>query len=113
MSEHQKIAVLGGGSWATAIVKMLIENLETVGWYMRSTQAIEHIIENDHNPKYLRSAELNSKRLDLSSDINFMVANYDVLIFAIPSAFLTSELSKLEESLQGKTIFSAIKGIQQ
>ncbi len=111
MSEHQKIAVLGGGSWATAIVKMLIENLETVGWYMRSTQAIEHIIENDHNPKYLRSAELNAKRLDLSSDINFMVANYDVLIFAIPSAFLTSELSKLEESLEGKTIFSAIKGI--
>jgi glycerol-3-phosphate dehydrogenase (NAD(P)+) len=111
MSKQQKIAVLGGGSWATAIVKMLIENLETVGWYMRSTQAIEHIIENDHNPKYLRSAELNSKRLDLSSDINFMVANYDVLIFAIPSAFLTSELSKLEESLQGKTIFSAIKGI--
>ncbi|TXD52785.1 MULTISPECIES: NAD(P)H-dependent glycerol-3-phosphate dehydrogenase [unclassified Polaribacter] len=111
MIEHQKIAVFGGGSWATAIVKMLTENLETVGWYMRSTQAIEHIKKNDHNPKYLRSAELDVNRLDLSDDINYMVAKYDVLIFAIPSAFLTSELSKLNESLTGKTIFSAIKGI--
>ncbi|WP_405610495.1 NAD(P)H-dependent glycerol-3-phosphate dehydrogenase [Polaribacter sp. Asnod1-A03] len=111
MSKQKKIAVLGGGSWATAIVKMLIENLETVGWYMRNTLAIEHIKENDHNPKYLSSAELDAKRLDLSDDINFMVKNYDILIFAIPSAFLTSELNKLTESLQNKTIFSAIKGI--
>jgi glycerol-3-phosphate dehydrogenase (NAD(P)+) len=111
MSKHQKIAVLGGGSWATAIVKMLIENIETVGWYMRSEQAIEYIKENHHNPKYLRSAELNPKYLDLSDDINYMIANYDVLIFAIPSAFVTSELEKLKESLENKTIFSAIKGI--
>jgi glycerol-3-phosphate dehydrogenase (NAD(P)+) len=111
MCAHQKIAVLGGGSWATAIVKMLIENIETVGWYMRSEQAIAYIEENNHNPKYLRSAELNAKRLDLSADINFMVTNYDVLIFAIPSAFVTSELDKLKLSLEGKTIFSAIKGI--
>jgi glycerol-3-phosphate dehydrogenase (NAD(P)+) len=111
MSKHQKIAVLGGGSWATAIVKMLIENIETVGWYMRSEQAIEYIKENHHNPKYLRSAELNPKFLDLSDDINYMIANYDVLIFAIPSAFVTSELEKLKESLDNKTLFSAIKGI--
>ena len=111
MSKHQKIAVLGGGSWATAIVKMLMENLDSIGWYMRNEQAIEYIKENDHNPKYLRSAELDSEKLDLSSDINFMVANYDVLIFAIPSAFLTKELSKLTEPIENKTIFSAIKGI--
>ena len=111
MSKHPKIAVLGGGSWATAIVKMLIENIETVGWYMRSGQAIEHIKENHQNPKYLSSAELDPKHLDLSDDINYMIANYDVLIFAIPSAFLTSELDKLKESLENKTIFSAIKGI--
>jgi len=78
---------------------------------MRSTQAIEYIKENHHNPKYLRSAELNPLHLDLSNDINYMIANYDVLIFAIPSAFLTSELEKLKESLENKTIFSAIKGI--
>ncbi|KGL60133.1 MULTISPECIES: NAD(P)H-dependent glycerol-3-phosphate dehydrogenase [unclassified Polaribacter] len=111
MSEHHKIAVLGGGSWATAIVKMLIENTETVGWYMRSAPAIAYIKENHHNPKYLRSAELDPKHLDLSNDINYMITNYSVLIFAIPSAFLISELDKLNESLENKTIFSAIKGI--
>ena len=111
MSEQKKVAVFGGGSWATAIVKMLTENLDTIGWYMRNEQAIEHIKENDHNPKYLPSAELDAKKLDLSSDINYTVENYDVLIFAIPSAFLMSELEKLKSSLDNKIIFSAIKGI--
>ncbi|MGJ8744218.1 NAD(P)H-dependent glycerol-3-phosphate dehydrogenase [Polaribacter sp.] len=111
MSEQKKIAVFGGGSWATAIAKMLSENLETVGWYMRNEQAIEHIKENDHNPNYLQSADVDARQLDLSSDINYTVENYDILIFAIPSAFLTSELNKLTSSLEGKIIFSAIKGI--
>ncbi|WP_282071906.1 NAD(P)H-dependent glycerol-3-phosphate dehydrogenase [Polaribacter atrinae] len=111
MIEQKKIAVFGGGSWATAIVKMLSENMDTIGWYMRNEQAIEHIKENEHNPNYLQSAELNAEQLDLSNDINYTVENYDVLIFAIPSAFLTSELKKLTFSLEGKIIFSAIKGI--
>ncbi|MEE9406532.1 MAG: NAD(P)H-dependent glycerol-3-phosphate dehydrogenase [Polaribacter sp.] len=111
MDKQPKIAVLGGGSWATAIVKMLTENLETVGWYMRSATSIEHIKKNHHNPKYLRSAEFNPTQLDLSKDINKTVAKYDILIFAIPSAFLVGELEKLTKSLEGKTIFSAIKGI--
>jgi glycerol-3-phosphate dehydrogenase (NAD(P)+) len=111
MNEHKKIAVLGGGSWATAIVKMLSENLETIGWYMRNEQAIEHIKENDHNPNYLQSADVYARQLDLSNDINYIVDNYDILIFAVPSAFLMSELKKLETSLDHKIIVSAIKGI--
>ena len=111
MNEQKKIAVFGGGSWATAIVKMLTENKDTIGWYMRNELAIDHIKENQHNPNYLQSAELNAKKLDLSNDINFMVESYDVLIFAIPSAFLMSELKKLTASLDNKIIFSAIKGI--
>jgi len=111
MSDQKKIAVLGGGSWATAIVKMLSENKDTIGWYMRNEQAIEHIKNNDHNPNYLQSADVYARQLDLSSDINYTVKNYDVLIFAVPSAFLTSELVKLETSLKDKIIFSAIKGI--
>ena len=90
---------------------MLSENIETIGWYMRNEQAIEHIKENDHNPNYLRSADIFARQLDLSSNINYIVENYDVLIFAIPSAFLTSELKKLETSLDNKIIVSAIKGI--
>ena len=111
MNNQPKVAVLGGGSWATAIVKMLCENLDTVGWYMRSTYAAEHINLNKHNPNYLSSAELHPSQLDLSNDINKAVSNYDILIFAIPSAFLTLELEKLTESLEHKIVFSAIKGI--
>tara|TARA_B100000780_G_C21113951_1_gene450445 strand:+ start:1326 stop:2321 length:996 start_codon:yes stop_codon:yes gene_type:complete len=111
MKDQPKIAVIGGGSWATAIVKMLSENLDNIGWYMRSVFALEHIKINKHNPNYLSSAELHPDQLDLSNDINRIVKEYDVLVFAVPSAFLTLELEKLEESLKNKIVFSAIKGI--
>ena len=111
MNNQPKVAVLGGGSWATAIVKMLCENIETVGWYMRSTYVAEHIKLNKHNPNYLSSAELHPNQLILSNNINKTVENFDILVFAIPSAFLTSELKKLTISLSNKVIFSAIKGI--
>jgi glycerol-3-phosphate dehydrogenase (NAD(P)+) len=112
MKDLSKVAVLGGGSWATAIVKMLCENLTTVGWYMRSESSVAYIQENEHNPNYLSSTELDTNKLFLSSDINEMVAYADILIFAIPSAFLGEEISKVDLPLHEKVIFSAIKGIE-
>ncbi|EZH72375.1 glycerol-3-phosphate dehydrogenase [Aquimarina atlantica] len=111
MEKNPKFAVLGGGSWATAIVKMLTENLNEVGWYMRSTYALEHLKRQQHNPNYLSSVEFKVEQLKLTNDINEAVAYADYLIFVIPSAFLHSELSKLTVSLKDKIIFSAIKGI--
>lgn len=111
MYTSPKFAVIGGGSWATAIVKMLCENLDEVSWYMRSTYAIEHIQTQEHNPNYLSSVEFNVNQLKLSSDINTVVREADYLIFAIPSAFVKRELDNLKESLNNKVIFSAIKGI--
>ena len=111
MDQTPNFAVIGGGSWATAIVKMLCENLDEVRWYMRSVYAIEHIRKQEHNPNYLSSVEFDVNQLKLSSDINEIVREADVLIFAIPSAFLKRELDSLTESLDDKIIFSAIKGI--
>ncbi len=111
MEENPKFAVIGGGSWATAIVKMLTENLPQIGWYMRSNYALEHILRQKHNPNYLSSVEFKTKQLKLTNDINETVAYADYLIFAIPSAFLHNELQKLTVSLEDKVIFSAIKGI--
>ena len=111
MSNKPKFTVFGGGSWATAIVKMLCENLEEVGWYMRNETALEHIKKDKHNPNYLSSVEFDVSKLKLSNDINEMVTYADYLIFAIPSAFLYDELKKLTASLKGKIVFSAIKGI--
>ena len=111
MSNKPKFAVFGGGSWATAIVKMLSENLEEVGWYMRNETALEHIKKDKHNPNYLSSVEFDVSKLKLSNDINKMATYADYLIFVIPSAFLYDELKKLNVSLEGKIVFSAIKGI--
>ena len=111
MSKKLKFAVFGGGSWATAIVKMLCENLEEVGWYMRNTDAIEYIKKDKHNPNYLSSVEFDTSKLILSNDINEMATYADYLIFVIPSAFLYKELEQLTVDIKDKVIFSAIKGI--
>lgn len=111
MNTTPKFAVIGGGSWATAIAKMLCVNVSQIAWYMRNTHAIEHLKLQKHNPNYLSSVEFDTKKLLLTNDINEAVAYADYVIFAIPSAFLSSELEKLTVSLEGKVIFSAIKGI--
>lgn len=111
MTKYPKFAVIGGGSWATAIAKMLCVNLKEIAWYMRNEEAIEHLKTHHHNPNYLSSVEFKTNQLKLTSDINTAVAYADYIIFAIPSAFLCTELDKLKVSLKDKIIFSAIKGI--
>ena len=111
MKAKTKYAVLGGGSWATALVKILTENNNTIHWYMRSVYAVEHLKREHHNPNYLSSVELQLDKLHLSTDINQAVNGADVLIFVIPSAFLASELTHLKNLPKEKVIFSAIKGI--
>jgi glycerol-3-phosphate dehydrogenase (NAD(P)+) len=111
MNESPKFAVIGGGSWATAIAKMLCVNQPEICWYMRNQSAIDHIRTEKHNPNYLSSVEFDNSKLNLTNDINEAVKYADYLIFAIPSAFLNTELEKLTESLKDKVIFSAIKGI--
>ncbi len=111
MDKQPKFAVIGGGSWATAIAKMLCVNLPQITWYMRNEDAINHIREHHHNPNYLSSVEFHIEKLHLTSDINEAIAAADYIILAIPSAFLGGELAKLNVSLDNKVIFSAIKGI--
>ena len=111
MEKPLKYAVFGAGSWATAIVKMLCENLEEVGWYMRSVYIKEHLLKERHNPSYISSVEFNLNKLKLSNDINQTAQEADVLIFAIPSAFIYSELQKLTIDLTKKIVVSAVKGI--
>ncbi len=106
-----KYAVFGAGSWATAIVKMLCENLDEVGWYMRSVYTKEHLLKEQHNPNYLSSVEFHLEQLKLSNDINETATYADVLIFVIPSAFIFSELKKLNVDISKKIVVSAVKGI--
>ena len=111
MNKPLKYAVFGSGSWATAIVKMLCENQEEVGWYMRSTYIKEHLLKEQHNPSYLSSVEFHIEQLKISNDINEIADYADVLIFVIPSAFIHGELEKLTYPIKDKIIVSAVKGI--
>ncbi len=111
MEKQAKIAVIGGGSWATAIVKMLGENVDIINWWMRNEDAITHIEKFGHNPNYISDAELKKEKLQISRDINKVIENAECLVFAVPSAFLKSILSELTIPIKDKFIVSAIKGI--
>jgi len=110
-NSNPNFGVIGGGSWATAIVKMLCENVPQVNWYMRNKEVINHIEKEHHNPNYLSAVEFDPKQIKLSDDINKVIQESDFLIFVVPSAFLKKELDKVTVSLKDKIIFSAIKGI--
>lgn len=111
LDTNARCAVIGYGSWATAIVKILCENEQRVGWLIGNPVVAEGIINEEHNPKYLSDAELDVARIDISDDINHVVREADIIILATPSAFLKKTLEPLRESLSDKFIISAIKGI--
>ncbi len=112
MSETHKIAVIGGGSWATAIVKMLCNNAKEVHWWVRSQAVVDHINKYKHNPNYLTSVEFETSKLVLSPDLKSVISKADILIMAVPSAFLKEALKELTDvDFKNKKVFSAIKGI--
>jgi len=107
-----RVAVIGAGSWGTALVKLLSSNSERVGWWVRGEKNIAHIRKYGHNPNYISAAQFDVERLAMSDDIHAVVQEADTLIVAVPSAFLKGSLDKLDKSeLVGKTMFSAVKGI--
>ena len=111
MDETSKIGIIGSGSWATAIAKMLLNNVTSINWHFRDQEHIDAFQLKSHNPNYLSSVEFDTDRINFSADINEVVNESDILIFAIPSAFLKSALSTLNVSMQDKFIVSAIKGL--
>jgi glycerol-3-phosphate dehydrogenase (NAD(P)+) len=112
MQKEMKIAVFGSGSWGTAIVKILLNNTRHINWWIREDEIIENIRSYNHNHLYLSSVELKPENLELSNDIRKVVASSDVLIFAVPAAFLNGALIDLTpDDFRNKVIVSAIKGI--
>ncbi len=106
-----KTAIIGGGSWATAIAKIVVGHTHHIGWYMRRDDRIEDFKRLGHNPAYLRSAHFNVDEILFSSNINKIVEEYDTLVFVTPSPYLKNHLSKLKTNIHDKFIVTAIKGI--
>ena len=111
MNEKSKIAVIGGGSWATAIAKIALSNAEEINWYMRRQEQIDEFIRFSKNPSYLTGVKFDTDRIHFTSDINKLVRTSEILIFATPSPFLKQHLKKLHRKLDNKFIVTAIKGI--
>lgn len=105
------IAIMGGGSWATAIAKMMLEKNDSIWWYIRRDDRIEEFKRLSHNPSYLTSVHFDTDRIHFSSDINEVVANADTLVFVTPSPYLKGHLKKLKVRIKDKFILTAIKGI--
>ena len=106
-----RVAIMGGGSWATAIAKMILNNEDCINWYMRRDDRIADFRRLGHNPAYLTSVAFDVNRINFSSDINEVVRTSDVLVFVTPSPYLKSHLKKLRGKLTGKFVVSAIKGV--
>jgi len=107
----KKVAVLGGGSWATALAKIIMTNVDSINWYMRKPEQTSEFAATGKNPHYLSSVKFDVSRIQFFNDINEVVAQSDVLILAVPSPFLKLHLKKLRRSIRRKYIISAIKGM--
>src|SRR6476659_8398944 len=109
MESKFKIGVIGNGSWATALVKILTDNRHEVNWWIRNTGSIESIKKRRHNPNYLPSAYLNVSLLHLFNNVKEVAEKSDLLVLAVPSAYIQTVLEQLpKEALTNKKILSAI-----
>lgn len=109
---EKRIAVVGSGSWATAIVKILLNNVEKINWWVREQEIADHLITWQHNPRYLSSVTFDTDRLFISNDLKEVLRSSDVVLFCIPAAFLHGSIGNADPSLlKNKVVISAIKGI--
>ena len=111
IDRQSSCAVIGYGSWATALVKILLENETSVGWYIRNREVLESVRRDETNPRYLRDVRFDTGRLRTSDDLNETVRSADVIVLAVPSVYLKTTLEPLAEPLSDKFVISAIKGI--
>lgn len=107
----KKIAVMGGGSWATALARLLLRNCDSILWYMRRDDRIADFKRLGHNPTYLTDVQFDVSRIEFSSDINYICQQADTLLLVMPSPYFKNHVSKIRVDISGKKIVSAVKGI--
>lgn len=111
MDKTKQVAILGGGSWATALAKLMLNNLPHIHWYIRSQDTIDQIRKHGHNPNYISDIQFDTKKITFHHSISDAIEHADILIFAIPAPFLKESLDNYHNGFGKKYIVSAIKGI--
>ncbi len=107
-----RFGIIGSGSWATALAKILTDNHYAIDWWIRNEATIAHLQQRGHNPHYLHTVYFNTSLLHLSSHIQEVIAAADIVIIAVPSAFVKGALAALpKNTFANKKIISAVKGI--
>jgi glycerol-3-phosphate dehydrogenase (NAD(P)+) len=110
--ENKRIGIIGSGSWATAIAKIVTENGHQITWCLRQQSNIDYFEKRKHNPHYLRNAYFDLQKISFSTDIKLVVAASDIIIIAVPSIHIETTLASLEVGdLKDKLIVSAVKGV--
>ncbi|MDE5842387.1 MAG: NAD(P)-binding domain-containing protein [Muribaculaceae bacterium] len=110
-NELGRIGVIGGGSWATALAKLLMKNCDRIVWYMHRRDRIDDFIRYRHNPVYLSDVAFDIERIDFTSDINEACRMADTLVIAVPSPYFKGIADGIREDITRKFIVSAVKGI--
>ena len=105
------IAIIGSGSWATALAKIVMHNAPDINWYIRKQETIDEFIEIRRNPNHLEWAYFDVSRIHFSADINAVIEQSDLLVLAVPSPYLKQSLNDIEVDMSQKMVISAVKGM--
>lgn len=112
MDSIGKICILGGGTWATALAKMVLMNQKHINWYIRRDDQIEGFYKLGRNPNYLTNVKFNLAQITFYSNIEKAIKDSDTVIIAIPSPYVKQSFRRIWNStFRGKFIVSALKGI--
>ena len=107
-----RIGILGSGSWATALAKIILTNKSSVNWYFRFKETVREFVESNHNPSYLTSVVFDTDQIDFYTDVPEIIAASDTILLVTPSPYIKNIFSKIRPySLEGKFMLNAVKGI--
>jgi glycerol-3-phosphate dehydrogenase (NAD(P)+) len=105
------VAVIGSGSWATALVKVLCNHVHQLNWYIREPEIRESVALYGNNCLYMGSIQLDTNNVQIFDNTDEAVIQSDILLFVVPAAFLKDTTGGMTVNFTDKMVFSAIKGI--
>lgn len=112
MDSVGRIGIFGGGTWGTALAKIVLMNQNHINWFIRRDEQIEVFYKLGHNPNYLPNLKFNLAQITFYSNIDKAIKDSDTLIIAIPSPFVKQYFRRVWNStFRGKFVVSALKGI--